>query len=59
MSQHFSNAYGFLVESLAKGNVLVHCAAGVSRVTHSANKVSNNRDNVPDEESGMVIRQGN
>lgn len=32
MSQHFHSAYAFLSDSLEKGNVLVHCAAGVSRV---------------------------
>lgn len=32
MAQHFSSAYDFLEESLQRGNVLVHCAAGISRV---------------------------
>lgn len=58
MSQHFSAAYSFLAESLAKGNVLVHCAAGVSRVINDVNEVSNNSDHVLDEESRMGTGQG-
>ena len=33
IAQHFPSAYSFLAESLQRGNVLVHCAAGVSRVS--------------------------
>ena len=32
MSQHFEEAFRFIEESLRKGNLLVHCAAGISRV---------------------------
>jgi protein-tyrosine phosphatase len=32
MTQHFEEAYNFIHEGLKKGNVLVHCAAGISRV---------------------------
>ena len=32
MTPHFDEAYKFIKESLSKGNILVHCAAGISRV---------------------------
>jgi protein-tyrosine phosphatase len=32
MTPHFDEAYWFISDGLAKGNVLVHCAAGISRV---------------------------
>lgn len=32
MSPHFEEAFVFIEESLKKGNILVHCSAGISRV---------------------------
>lgn len=32
MTPHFEEAFHFLDDALRKGNVLVHCAAGISRV---------------------------
>lgn len=34
MTPHFEEAYKFIDDALKKGNVLVHCAAGISRVTN-------------------------
>ena len=31
MTPHFENAHAFITNGLANGNVLVHCAAGISR----------------------------
>lgn len=33
MTPHFEEVFQFIEEGLKKGNVLVHCAAGISRVT--------------------------
>ena len=33
MTPHFEEAYKFIDDALKKGNVLVHCAAGISRST--------------------------
>jgi protein-tyrosine phosphatase len=33
MTPHFEEAYQFIDSSLKQGNVLVHCAAGISRVS--------------------------
>jgi protein-tyrosine phosphatase len=33
MTPHFEEAFQFIDEGLKRGNVLVHCAAGISRVT--------------------------
>lgn len=32
MTPHFDEAFIFIDENLQKGNVFVHCAAGISRV---------------------------
>ena len=32
ISRHFEDAYEFIDSQLQNGNVLVHCAAGISRV---------------------------
>jgi protein-tyrosine phosphatase len=32
MTPHFEEAFKFIDENLQKGNVFVHCAAGISRV---------------------------
>jgi protein-tyrosine phosphatase len=32
MAPHFEEAYQFIKQGLQEGNVLVHCAAGISRV---------------------------
>jgi protein-tyrosine phosphatase len=32
MTKHFEEAFIFIDEALKKGNILVHCAAGISRV---------------------------
>jgi hypothetical protein len=32
ISKYFDDSYAFLEEALGRGNVLVHCAAGISRV---------------------------
>jgi protein-tyrosine phosphatase len=32
MTPHFDDAFKFIDEGLKRGNVLVHCAAGISRV---------------------------
>jgi hypothetical protein len=32
MTPHFEEAYRFIADALAKGHLLVHCAAGISRV---------------------------
>jgi protein-tyrosine phosphatase len=32
MTPHFEEAYRFIDDALKKGNLLVHCAAGISRV---------------------------
>jgi protein-tyrosine phosphatase len=32
MAQHFEEGFRFIDESLKRGNILVHCAAGISRV---------------------------
>lgn len=32
MTPHFEEAFIFIEESLKKGNILVHCSAGISRV---------------------------
>ena len=32
MSPHFEEVYSFIKGALKKGNILVHCAAGISRV---------------------------
>ena len=34
MTPHFEEAYKFIDEALQKGNLLVHCAAGISRVQY-------------------------
>ena len=33
MTPHFEEAFRFLDDALRRGNILVHCAAGISRVT--------------------------
>ena len=35
MTPHFEEAFQFISKALEKGNLLVHCAAGISRVTSS------------------------
>ena len=37
MTQHFEEAYKFIKKSLQDGNILVHCAAGIARVTGYCN----------------------
>jgi protein-tyrosine phosphatase len=32
MTPHFDEAFRFIDDALKKGNLLVHCAAGISRV---------------------------
>lgn len=32
MTPHFDEAYKFIKNALSTGNILVHCAAGISRV---------------------------
>lgn len=32
MTKHFDEAFAFIKTGLSHGNVLVHCAAGISRV---------------------------
>ena len=32
MSKHFDEAFKFIKDALSTGNILVHCAAGISRV---------------------------
>jgi protein-tyrosine phosphatase len=32
MTPHFEEAFQFISNALKKGNILVHCAAGISRV---------------------------
>jgi len=32
MTPHFGEAYDFIKNALKNGNILVHCAAGISRV---------------------------
>ena len=32
MTPHFEDAFNFMDKALSKGNMLVHCAAGISRV---------------------------
>lgn len=32
MTPHYEEAFRFIDEGLKKGNILVHCAAGISRV---------------------------
>ena len=32
MTVHFEEAYQFIDDALKRGNLLVHCAAGISRV---------------------------
>ena len=32
MTPHFEEAYQFIKNGLERGNILVHCAAGISRV---------------------------
>ena len=36
MTPHFEDAYQFISKALQKGHVLVHCAAGISRVLLSS-----------------------
>lgn len=35
MTPHFEECYNFIRDALQNGNILVHCAAGISRVTAS------------------------
>lgn len=35
MTPHFEEAFQFIYDALKKGNILVHCAAGISRVTNT------------------------
>ena len=32
MTPHFEEAFRFIADALSKGHILVHCAAGISRV---------------------------
>ena len=51
MAPHFEDAYRFINENLENGkNILVHCAAGISRVILLLTKVNNMRSGVPNEE---------
>jgi protein-tyrosine phosphatase len=34
MAPHFEDAYQFIRGAMQNGNILIHCAAGISRVTH-------------------------
>ena len=33
MTPHFEEAFKFIEDALSRGNILVHCAAGISRVS--------------------------
>lgn len=49
MTPHFEEAYRFIEEALRKGHILVHCAAGISRVTREVFLVNHFRDGLFDE----------
>ena len=55
ITPHFEEAYRFIDDSLRKGNLLVHCAAGISRVTFSLSLVNNFCLGLFDEKSQHVL----
>ena len=49
MGPHFDEVYNFIKNGLDKGNILVHCGAGISRVNISSIIVQYLCDYVSDE----------
>lgn len=59
MTPHFEDAYQFIKNALQKGNVLVHCAAGISRVKNIINLVDNFCSGIFDALKRIYIRARN
>ena len=57
MTSHFDEVYQFIKNQLDKGNILVHCGAGISRVTIPNILVKYLCDCVFDEREGVFLSQ--
>lgn len=59
MTPHFDEAYKFIKDALSTGNILVHCAAGISRVKFGDYLVNNLCFSVPDARERIWIQACN
>lgn len=58
MTPHFDECYNFIRDALQNGNILVHCAAGISRVTPALSLVHHLRPRLPHEGEGIQFAAG-